>query len=412
MSLIHSAALGAYLLGAAPFYLSRVARGRYRASVGARLGLGDAGRRLAEAAGGPRLHLHACSVGEVAAAGPIAEAWHAVRPDLPPVVTTVTETGQAAALRRFPDLPVAYLPFDFHLALRRVLGSLDLRLLALVETEVWPNLVEFAAARGAPVAVASGRISDRAWPRYRAAAPFLRGAFGRLDLVLAQTDLDAERFSALGAPRVETTGNVKFDVGAPTAVSPRPAGRVLVAGSIHPAEFAPVAEAIRAARAALPDVRAVVAPRHLERAGEAEAALRAAGLEVERRSRLPSPAAWRAPVLLLDTLGELAAWYGAADVAFVGGTIAEIGGHNLLEPAAAGLPVLHGPFIQNQREAAALLRGRGAVEVDAESLAPKLRALLADVAERRRLGAAARAALETNRGAARRTAERLASLLR
>jgi 3-deoxy-D-manno-octulosonic-acid transferase len=410
MGLLHSAAL----IAAAPVYLlPRLVRGRYRESLRARLGGGIDGAAWTHPPAGPRVHVHACSVGEVGATAPLVGAWKTVRPDLPPFVTTITETGQAAARARFADLPVGYLPFDIPWCLRRVLGPVDLRLLVLVETEIWPNLVEFAAARGAPVAVASGRISDRAWPRYRLAAPLLRSTFRRIALVCAQTDLDAERFAALGARRVEVAGNVKFDVEPLAPIEPRPAGpaRIFVAGSVHPAEFAAVAEAIRRARRAGDDLRAVVAPRHTERAAEAEAALRAAGLEIDRRSRIGSPAAWRAPVLLLDVMGELGRWYGVADVAFVGGTIAPVGGHNLMEPAAAGVPVLHGPRVENQREAAWLLAGRGAVEVSAATLGPALVGLLADGAERRRLRDLARSAAAAHRGAARRTADRIAALI-
>lgn len=405
MSIVHSAALAA----AAPFYLHRLARGRYRASVRARLGLD--GDHWTIPPGGPRALVHACSVGEVAAAGAVVDAWREARPDLPPLVTTITETGQAAARARFAGLPVGYLPFDIRWCLRRVLGAVDLRLVVLVETEVWPNLVEFAASRGSPVAVASGRISDRAWPRYRVAAPLMRSAFRKISLVCAQTDLDAERFARLGAPRVEVTGNVKFDVEPAAPISPRPAGpaRIFVAGSVHPPEFGPVAAAIAGARGRFPDVRAVVAPRHVERADAAEAALRAAGLNVERRSRLASPADWRAPVLLLDAMGELGRWYGVADVAFVGGTIAPVGGHNLMEPAAAGAAILRGPRVENQREAARLLDGV-AIEVSAETLGEALLRLLGDGEGRRRRGDLARAAAAAHRGAARRTADMISTL--
>ena len=292
-----------------------------------------------------------------------------------------------------PELPAVIAPLDHPWCVAAALSRVEPVLLALVETELWPSWIAAAKRRRVPVVVVSGRLSDRSFPRYRRVRRLLTPTLRRLDAVGARSDLDAARFVELGVPeeRVCVTGDLKLEPpeGVATlatdlvrALSEVP---VIVAGSTHPGEEEPAQIALLACeREGLP-AALVVAPRHLQRAAQVERELVAAGRRVRRRSRLEGPPLKSGEVLLLDTLGELSAVYAAASVAFVGGTLAPVGGHNLIEPIFAGCPVVFGPHVHNVRVHAELAETSGAgVRVpDAEGLAAAVVDALRDPESRR-----------------------------
>lgn len=390
MRKLYSLALFLWTLLAAPYYLLRVARGRYRASLADRLGR-IRRPRIEE----PAVWIHACSVGEVEAVAPIVAILKRELPERRLIVSTVTETGQARAAALFPELERRYLPYDFRFAVKRHLDELPrLERFLIMETELWPNLILELARRGVPIAIVNGRISDRAWPRYRRVTRLLRPILALIGVVAARTDLDAERFRRLGAPRVATTGNVKFDRPAAAPPADSPAGRFLLFGSTHPGEEEIAERILDRLRPRFPELRAIVAPRHIERAA---ALARARGWPLRSQG-------WDdGAILLLDTHGELAGLYAIAEVAFIGGSFVPVGGHNPLEAAAHGVPVVWGPHVENFRDATAILAGNGGWEVaDEEELLRLLARLLDDPDERRRAGEKARLAVAAQRGAAER----------
>lgn len=418
--MIYSLGLALYMILAAPFYLARMSRGRYRASIRQRLGL-DLPKAMTESSGamglqsgtssqsatGSRsvskqtLWIHACSVGEAEAAKPLVEIVRRVRPDLMLIISTVTETGQARAHQLFPDASVRYLPFDFLFAVRRCLDAAGpLVAFLIIETEIWPNLIQELRRRRVPVGIANGRISDRAWPRYRAAAFLFRPILASLVLVAARTEEDAARFRHIGAAHVEAAGNIKFDRPAAALPVHAPSGRFLVFGSTHQGEEEIALRVFSALRPEFPNLRLIIAPRHIERAATVarmtEGAQRSIGWKDE-------------PILILDTHGELGGMYALADVAVIGGSFASIGGHNPLEAAIHGVPTLWGPHIENFRDACSLLSrpaesgiGGGKSVADEAELLARLRELLKDDNLRHAWGVQARAAVLANRGAAER----------
>jgi len=370
-------------------------------------GLGErfgGGRRTAT----PALWLHAVSLGEVTAAAPLVRALRARHPESALVLTTATPTGRARARSLFGDaVDVRFLPYDTPGAVARFMDRIQPRLAVIMETELWPNLYRQCERRGVPMVLASARLSAKSVARYRRLGSLARGIFSATSLIAAQTAVDAERFVAIGAPRDRTcvAGNIKFDLDIGPGVME--AGRALrtffgssrpvwVAGSTHAGEES----LVLAAHAELPpDVLLLLVPRHPERFDAVAQLLAQGGWKFARRSGGAPPDA-EVRVVLVDSVGVLAALYAAADAAFVCGSLVPIGGHNLLEPAALGVPVLTGPFTANGREIAQLLLSQGAAlqVADARALAAALRRLLSDPAERQRMGASGRQIVESNRG--------------
>ena len=366
-------------------------------------------------AGIPRapVWVHCASMGEVRAAARIVEKLLS-----PFLISTMTPTGLALARRLFPKSPAMAAPLDVAPIARRVVRRIAPRLLIIVETELWPELIFAAAAGNIPVALVSARISDQTAASYRRARAIFGPALRAMAAIGAQTESDRARLLAIGADphRVEITGNLKFDFpaagGSDSALEAifSQAGPLFVAGSTHPGEDVAALEAWRAARAVEPNLRLVIAPRHLDRMAGIEALLEREGVEAVRRSRLSGPPAAGVGVILLDTMGELDALYAHADVAFVGGSIAPVGGHNVLEPARYGKPVLFGPHTQNQRiEAQRLLEAGAAVRVaDAHALGGALCEILSAPDRAAAMGAAGRSAIGLNQGAVERTLKLLA----
>ena len=358
--------------------------------------------------------VHAVSVGEVNAAAAFVTTLRERYPNIPVLVTTLTPTGAVRARALFKDLAqVRYIPFDLPGSVRRFLKRVQPRLAVIFETELWPNLYYQCGRRKIPLVLASARISSRSVSRYRKLGSLFRDALARPVVVAAQAQADASRFVSLGADpeRTHVTGNIKFDFNVPQDIGIR--GRQLrelyaasrpmwVAGSTHGGEEEIVLDAQQIVRGAHPRALLVLVPRHPPRFDEVAHGLQRAGIRFVRRSQQGSAAAAAsADVLLVDTLGELLDFYAAADVAFVGGSLVPIGGHNLLEPAALGLPILTGPYNGNSVDIAKLLIECGAAEVvrDADELGARVAVLLSDPDERGRLGAVGRDCVDSNRGA-------------
>ena len=368
--------------------------------------------------------IHAVSVGEVLAARPLVPALRERFPSHRIFLSTTTLTGNEVAKKSVRGLDgLFFAPFDFPHAVRHALEVVNPSLLVLVETELWPNLIHEASRRGARVALVNGRISLRSFPRYKRMGRFLSRVLSEIDLFLMQGEPHAERIRAMTAPpeRVMVTGNLKFDAvfaGRPPerlvrllhGGSPRP---LWVAGSTVPGEEELVLRAFHRVRERVPHARLLLAPRHPERFALVPSLVEAAGFRCLRRSTL-DPASWSdGEVLLLDTLGELAQVYSLASVVFVGGSLVPSGGHNILEPAVAGKPIVVGPHMENFQEIADAFRAEGAmVQVgSADELGREVAALLLDEPRRRELGERARGLVGRNRGAVSRTTDALVPLL-
>lgn len=388
--------------------IALVARPRWRVGLRERLG----GVPATEA-GRPAIWIHGASVGEITALAPIVRTLRRELPAYRLVVSTSTPGGREAAAARIPEADARVLfPFDVPWAVRRALTAVSPRLVLFSETELWPNFLATVARRGVPAIMVSGRVSARAFGRYRRWRRLFAPALAGVRVFCVQSLETARRLVALGAPRsrVVVTGSVKaaapdgLVAGATSLASLGCAGdAVLVAGSTHAGEEEAVLAAFARIRVAVPEARLLLAPRKPERFDEVARALSAAGLRFVRRSELARGARWPSavPIVLLDSLGELAALYPGARAAFVGGTLVPVGGHNVLEPAAAGVPVVFGPYVEHTRDAALRLLAAGAaVEVgDADALARVLVAWFTNPEEARAVGARAATAAVASDGA-------------
>ncbi|HEX5135976.1 MAG TPA: glycosyltransferase N-terminal domain-containing protein [Planctomycetota bacterium] len=416
---VYNVALHLGALVCLPFWLvARLLRGRYRGQFKERMGILPAEILARFPQGEGAVWIHAASAGETAAAVPLVRRLRDLLPRRPFLFTVTSRYGKEMALKRLSGVvdAIAFSPLDLPLFCRRFLGRVRPSLYVMVETDLWPNLVVLAKRRGAKVAIASGHAGPRTFPR-----PFWRYVFGRVDLLLMQSEADARHVVARGAPvaRVRVGGNLKFDGAARMDAAALPAwraelkipegARVLVAGSTLPEDEGPVLDAVRALRAEGVDLVAVVAPRRQERVPPLLGACSARGLAAATRTGGGSGA-----VLVLDTMGELQRAYEVADVAYVGGGFTpEVGLHNVIEPLVCEVPVLMGPHRGKARRLAeeVLSAGAGLEVADGPALAAALRALLADEARRKALASAGRALLSLHRGAADRQARSLAELL-
>lgn len=368
--------------------------------------------------------VHAVSVGEAIAAAPLVEGLRRLHPELPLIMTTVTSTGAQIVRDRFAGLAThRFFPLDFPSVARRAVASINPAFLICMETELWPNTLRTLAARGVPVMIANGRISDRSYRRYRLVRRFMTSVLADVRVFAMQSDEDARRIIALGAQpeRVVVTGNIKVDAAAADPpgsgdlwrrlLALAPGQRVWVAGSTHPGEEALVLDAHRAALAECPELVLVIAPRHPERTREVLSLVDRRGWPSVRRSELPAAVTTTEqlvpPVVILDTVGELAMLYSIADVVFVGGSLMPMGGHNVLEAAQRRKPVLIGPHTGNFRESVGLLESAGAALVvrDPSELSRELRRLLADQDLRVKMGDAGYEAVASRHGAVRETLE-------
>ncbi|MGO9649241.1 MAG: 3-deoxy-D-manno-octulosonic acid transferase [Terriglobales bacterium] len=421
MYLLYSALLAAGLLLTLPYWLWQMSRhGKYHAGLGERLG--RVPERLASQPSKPVIWIHAVSVGEVLAVSGLVLELRRRHPQHRMVISTTTDTGQRLAGKHFGEDNVFYFPMDFGFAIQPYLKLLRPQLIVIAETEFWPNFLRLAHASGARIAVVNARISDRSFPRYRRWRLLLTGVLRVIDLFLAQTEEDARRLRDIGAPaqRVHVSGNLKFDVPPP----PTPpivaslraalgdAGPILVCGSTVEGEEPLLLRAFENILASHPRAVMILAPRHPERFSEVTRLLESLGIRFWRRSQR-SGDALAGGVLLVDTIGELAALYSLADIAFVGGSLVPRGGHNIIEPAQHGVPVVVGNHTENFRDIVGLFQSRDAVRVVSQAeLSLVLMELISNPAARADLGRRAAETLRSQTGATNRTADALEGLLK
>ncbi len=410
------------MLVSAPFWVYQMLRrGKYRRGFGERMGRVPA--RVRGASGQPVIWIHAVSVGEVLAVSGLVGQIRRAFPGYRVVISTTTDTGQELARKRFGEENVFYFPMDFALAVRRYLRAFRPELVVLAETEFWPNFLRLARESGARVAVVNARISDRSWPRYQRFRWALRRMLANVDLFLAQTESDKSRLESIGtdASRVQVSGNLKFDVTLPApppiveelrrGLAAEGAGPVLVCGSTVEDEEAPILRAFENLRVSHPRAVMILAPRHPERFDAVASLLEQMGISSHRRSRWDGePLA--GGVFLVDTIGELAALYALADVAFVGGSLVPRGGHNIIEPAQHGVAIVTGNHTENFRDIVGLFQSRDAVRIVGLAELPLvLMQLVDDDSERMALGRRAKETILSQMGATSRTLDALRPLL-
>jgi len=395
----------------------------------------------------PCLWFHAVSVGEVLQLQTLLTRMQPLYPEHEIVITTTTGTGYDVALKKYPHCTVHYFPLDFSWAVRRALRQLRPSLIVLVELELWPNFLNAAKAASVPVAVINGRISEASFKNYQRFAWLLRPLFESCSLIAAQSPAHAERFLQLGAApaRVFQTGNIKYDGIETDRLNSHtqnlraffgiaPDELVFLAGSTQSPEEEFAIQAWETLRGEHTHLRLLLVPRHMERFEEVAELITSRGHDIVRRSLGPEARGARpeenklelpdsstrltplasSPILLLDTLGELSRAWGLADIAFVGGSLTDRGGQNMIEPAGYGAAVLFGPNTWNFQDVTTALLSREAAVVvrNADELTDVMRELLRDELTRRRLGVSARQFVLSQQGAADRTIALLARVLR
>jgi 3-deoxy-D-manno-octulosonic-acid transferase len=426
MYALYSALLAFFLLLTLPYWLLQMLRhGKYRA--GLRQRFGAVPPALAAGRHQPTIWIHAVSVGEVVAASAVVEALRQKSPSHRVLISTTTSTGQKLAARRFGAENVIYFPLDFAFAIRPYLRALDPQLVVVAETEFWPNFLRLAKRSGARIAVINCRISDRSFPgyqRFRFWLPkLLEKTLSNVDIFLAQTEEDRQRLVEIGAAasKVTVAGNLKFDVQPPPepkivaslreSLTHSGAGPILVCGSTLEDEEGSLLSAFSNILANHPKSVLVLAPRHPERFAEVAELVEQLGFRMHRRS-LWSGEPLAASVLLVDSIGELATLYSLATVAFVGGSLVPRGGHNILEPALYGVPIVTGNHYENFRDVVNFFASRNAVRIVGLAELPLvLIELIENESERATLGRNALAALESQRGTTERTVKALLQLM-
>jgi 3-deoxy-D-manno-octulosonic-acid transferase len=420
--LLYSLMLALAMLLSLPYWLYQILRyGKYRRGFAERIGrvpgrlVSDADKRV--------IWVHAVSLGEVLAVSGLVEQMRHAFPQHRVLVSTTTGTGQSLARKRFGDENVFYFPMDFAFAIRPYLQALQPELVVLAETEFWPNFLRLAHDSGARIAVVNARVSDRSWPRYQRFRWALRRMLVHVDLFLAQTEADAARLQSIGAEpgRVHVTGNLKFDVTLPApppiverlrqSLAAESAAPILVCGSTVEDEEPPLLKAFENLRVGHPRAVMLLAPRHPERFDEVAILLRQLDIPSTRRSQWQGESL-AGSVLLVDSIGELAALYALADLAFVGGSLVPRGGHNIIEPALHGVAIVTGSYTENFRDIVALFHSRDAVRIVSLAELPlTLMQLLVNDAERYALGRRAEETIRSQRGATPRTLEALKTLV-
>jgi 3-deoxy-D-manno-octulosonic-acid transferase len=399
---------------------------RYRMGLGERLGFYGRGVRGAVKGSRP-VWIHAASVGEILAATGLVEQIKKRFPSRPIVISAFTSTGYEMARRTFTRDAVIFFPLDHPWVVKRALLTFDPSLVVFLETEIWPNMLRSAHRRGVPTLLLSGRLSVRSFQKYALLSWFFRDVLRNFTFMGMQTEDDAIRAQRLGADplRLAVTGNVKL---AGSANGPEPDGevsdcpdvkknaggrRLLVAGSSHRGEEEILLEVYRRLKPCFPDLKMVLAPRHPQRFAEVERLLKASGLAFEKKSQVNGQNFLLPDLFLLDTLGELPKFYAAGDIAFVGGSLVDVGGHNLLEPARLRRPILFGPYMANFAALAREMKKRGgAIEVrGVEDLVRAITGLLNDANQRVAMGEAAYQVAADDGRASERTLELLVRYL-
>jgi 3-deoxy-D-manno-octulosonic-acid transferase len=422
MYMLYSALLAASLVMGLPFWIFQMARhDKYRAGLGERLG--RVPQRILLPDNPPGIWVHAVSVGEVLAVASLVTALRERFPAHRVVVSTTTASGQKLARARFGEQNVFYFPLDLGFCVRPYLNALRPALVVMAETEFWPNFLRLCKTGGAKIAVVNTRISDRSLPGYLRFRRWLRPVLRNVDLFLSQTDADAQRLIEIGAAseRVHVSGNLKFDVPPPAetafvaqlrkALAQTGASPVLVCGSTMEGEEPLLMRGFENVLASHPKAVMVLAPRHPERFDKVARLLQQLGTKYWRRSRWHGePVSGR--VFLLDSIGELASAYSLADLAFVGGSLVNYGGHNILEPALFGVATVVGSSYQNFRDIVALFEQNQAVRiVGAAELPLVLMELVNSPAQRKALGQRGWETLRQQMGSTERTLRALAELM-
>ena len=420
-----------FVLIASPYLAYQAVRyKKYISSFGQRMGYLPISFNLD---GEESIWIHAVSVGEALTVRALISDLKQRYPKFRIFLSTTTMAGQQVARRNVQDIDaVFYFPFDLSFVVRRTLRLVRPRLFVMMETEIWPNLLRECKRLGVATVMVNGRISSRSYPRYRLARPFFRKVLGDIDRFCMQSDESARRLIDIGADpaRVSVTGSLKFDsmeVPGAGSIDGRGQNRVLryfrmasgrpviVAGSTMRDEEEIVLQAFRRVKSSVGAANPLllIAPRNPDRFGEVAHLARNHAFVTVRRTDLPIDAEPRAEVVVLDTMGELAQVYQIATAVFVGGSLVDVGGHNILEPAVFGRPIVFGPHMQNFKEIAdAFVANNAGIQVhNARGLADALIGLLTDPVRRAALGAAARALVESNRGAKDKSLDAIALLL-
>jgi 3-deoxy-D-manno-octulosonic-acid transferase len=428
MYAVYSAVIVAFFVVVSPYLVYQAVRYRkYIASLPQRLGYLPVSFNLDA---DESIWIHAVSVGEVLTARALLPELHERYPRLRLILSTTTMTGQVVARNNLQYVDeVFYFPFDLGFVVHRTLRLVKPRLFIMMETEIWPNLLHACRRAGVKTMLLNGRISSRSYPRYRLARPFFRRVLRDIDVFCMQSEESARRVIDIGAERerVIVTGSLKFDSLEIPAASAGDRGRnrvlryfriapgrpVIIAASTLKGEEQHVLDAFQRIRATMTGALLIIAPRKPERFDDAERLARRAGWKVARRSELRVDAEPRHDVVILDTIGELAQLYQVATAVFVGGSLVDAGGHNILEPAVFGKPIVFGPYMQNFGEIAQTFLDNGAaIQVrNGRELEPVLLELVGDPVRRASLGAAARALVEANRGARNKSLAAIAELL-
>jgi 3-deoxy-D-manno-octulosonic-acid transferase len=393
----------------APLFLGHP---KLRDGVKQRLGL-EPGPPLGE---GLRVWFHGASAGDLLALRPTIAALKEIEPRVVPMLSTITNSGHAMAEREFKDVPLRYAPYDMPFSAQRALDAVKPKILVLEYTELWPNFISAAKRSGAKVVLHNGRFSAKNVPNYKLLFRAIGNVLDDLDLLLMRDEEEAARAIEIGAhiDRVVVTGNTKFDNLREPGAVPEPIQRVIKAmgwkkddlvwvwGSTHEGEEEMLFDGYKRLKERFPSLRLVIAPRYVERAKKVK----------ERFGAVLRTQPHKNDVLVVDTIGELFDWYGAATLVFIGGSFVSRGGQNILEPAAHGKPVTFGPHMENFADSVQVLLGRGGTQVkDPEQLIRVTQELLERPDEVAKLGAMAHDAVMSVKGAARRNAQHLADVL-
>lgn len=419
------ALLGLFLCILPGALYQRYKSGKYRRSIGQRLGNlpVELQARLKQ---GEWIWIHAVSVGETAAVAPLIKALKEEYPRYQILLSTVTETGQEMAKKNLPQIDAhLFFPLDFSFAISKILDVITPKVFVLAETEIWPNFLHHLNKHNVPVLLVNGRISEKSFKHYQMAKSFMRKVLSNINQFSMQTKLDAERIIAMGAfpETVKVNGNLKFDQHHSTLSAEErkslvkelkiPANaHLLVVGSTHPGEEEIILDVFKKIHEKDPDLIMILVPRHPERFLNVENLIIKARLPYVRKTKLVAGKKLQ-PIILLDTIGELAKIYSLASIVFMGGTLVPIGGHNILEPALYSKAILFGPNMQNFVEIANLFKEkRAAIQVrDKQELSSTLLELLSDAHKRARLGQAAIKVIEENQGATKRNLELIGQYL-
>jgi 3-deoxy-D-manno-octulosonic-acid transferase len=358
---------------------------------------------------GPAIWVHAVSVGEVGASIMLLRKLRDAYPSLPLILSTITDTGQRVAMEKVPEgTTVAYLPFDTGFVLRRCLRRVRPAVFILIETELWPNIISFFSRRGIPVIMLNGRISEKSGRGYQRLSFFMKEVFRHVTIFGMQSRADEARLLQIGAPKekVLVTGNFKFDMQIKKEIPTWAAGLtgpLIVAGSTHRGEEELIISAFKENLPRFPGLKLILAPRHPERFSEAEAAVKDAGLALLKRSQLGDgsdrTASFASGVILLDSVGELSAVYGAANISIIGKSFIGFGGQNPLEPAFWGKAIICGPHMENFPFMEEFYGEGAAFQVEPTGLAKKVRELLIDPGKAEAAGKKARELYLKNAGA-------------